>query len=68
MSKSGTDMELRCSLAYSKAKWLQVQLKNTPEEKLKLRLDSWSVIGNTNLLQLLLNPSIRTFITERLAI
>jgi hypothetical protein len=68
MSKSGTDMELRWSLAYSKAKWLQAQLKNTPDEKLKLRLESWSVIGNINLLQLLLNPAIKTFAIERLVI
>jgi hypothetical protein len=66
MSRSGTDMELRCSLVYSKAKWLQAQLKNTPDEKLKLRLDSWSVIGNITLLQLLLNPGIRrTFAIEK---
>jgi hypothetical protein len=65
MSRSGTDMEIQCSLAYSKAKWLQAQLKNTPDEMMKLRLDSWSVIGNTNLLQLLLNPGIRTFTIEK---
>jgi hypothetical protein len=68
MSKSGTDMELRFSLAYSKAKWLQAQLKNTPDEKLKLRLDSWSVIGNINLLQLLLNPAIKTFAVGKIVI
>lgn len=68
MSKSGTDMELRCSLAYSKAKWLQAQLRNTPDGKLKLGLDSWSVIGNINLLQLLSNPAIKTFTIERFVI
>jgi len=39
-------MKLRYKLAYSRAQWLQAQRTNKLNEKMRLTLKSWDVIGN----------------------